>query len=713
VNIEEAQQRLEKLRTEIWRLNHAYFIDNTSIVSEDVRDALKQELLSLERKYPSLITADSPSQRVGAPLDGRLPKVQHLFPKESLTDAFSEADIVDWIVQMERALDCLRNQFDYIVEQKIDGLNITLLYTFDVNRQKFFLQRATTRGNGIEGEDVTHTIKTIRSIPLEFALNTNALQQIEIGGEVYITKDSLAAINSHMPSDKQFANPRNAAAGSVRQLDPQMAAERNLQMFCYSIDILSADTLGIQTQYGILEQLQSWGFAVETSAQVYTDIQDIVRYYETIQHQRADLPYDIDGLVIKLNNRRMQHDLGSTAKAPRWARALKFPAEQKTAVVEKITLQIGRTGAITPVAELTPTILAGTTVTRATLHNADEIRRLDVRIGDTVIVQKAGDIIPEVVEVLTALRPSVTHSFEFPTQCPRCQTPLLQIDDEVVIRCPNEQCTGRIQEHIEHSISRYAFNIEGLGSETIALLLEHKRISTVADIFSLQYEDLISLPLFKEKKTQNTLESIEKSKRIPLDRFLFALGIRHIGRETAEILARRIPWKFTECTFTQKNNTPGVVLSLFDEETEQVQCTGILPRDILHTLQLQTQSDVQALDGLGIAVAETLQNWINESRNIQLLHDLQRVGVIALPLVQSSVPQNFAGQTFVITGTLPTLSREEVKERIKERGGKVSGSVSKNTTYVVVGDAAGSKKEDADRLGIPLIDEKDFLAMCS
>jgi DNA ligase (NAD+) len=401
MNKQQAADRAAKLRAEIWRLNRAYFLEDRTDVSEDVRDALKQELIAIEKEYPDLITPDSPTQRVGIALDGRLPKIAHLTPKESLTDAFSFEELDEWHEQMKRALGKESLKLEYEVELKIDGLNISLVY--EKKGDVYALIRAVTRGNGIEGEDVTHTVKTIESLPLVIHPQTknkhvkDLPKFIEISGEVYMTKAALKKINKGMPESEQFANPRNAAAGSVRQLDPAIAASRDLRMFCYALNTDVSEAMDLKTQKDLMDTLQSWEIPVERGYRVFGNLKEVKKMFEDVGKKRDKLPFDIDGLVIKINDRRMQKDLGSTAKAPRWARAWKFPAEEKTAVILDIVLQVGRTGAITPVAHLSPVQLAGTTVTRATLHNADEIARLDVRIGDTVIVRKAGDIIPEVV----------------------------------------------------------------------------------------------------------------------------------------------------------------------------------------------------------------------------------------------------------------------------------------------------------------------------
>ncbi len=743
----EAAKRILKLREEIWRLNRAYFIEDCSEVSEDVRDSLKQELIALEHQFPDLVTPDSPTQRVGAPLDGRLPKVKHMHPKESLQDAFGKEDLEEWTDLMRRFLGNMEQEFEVIGELKIDGLNITLLYerSKDEGRRSkggtYRYVRAVTRGNGIEGEDVTHTVRTIGSVPLtlspfvappchgevpERAERVRATNQtggapqgdnrlpkfLEISGEVYMTKAALEKVNENLEEDEKFANPRNAAAGTVRQLDPQAAASRDLRMLCYTLDSGAADALGLMTQQSVLDWFLEAGLPVHRGYHICKNLKDIQTLYDKTGKARDKLPYDIDGLVLKVNNRRVQRDLGSTAKAPRWARAYKFPAEEKTAQILDIVLQVGRTGAITPVAHLSPTRLAGTTVTRATLHNEDEIERLDVRIGDTVIVRKAGDIIPEVVQVMEKLRPEKSKPFRFPKNCPSCGTALIREEGEVAHRCPNPDCNAQQQERLEHFVSRYAFNIEGLGKETIETLLTGGFIDDPADIFTLTEADLLQLPLFKELKAGNVLKSIEKAKRIPIERFLFSLGIRHVGRETADLFARRIAWPTRKLTVTERD-LDRVQNSLFGTDKSQVNVTGIAPSDIGKTIHGMSVEDLNALHGVGDVNAQAFREWFNDPDHRDILRRMEEAGVVCLQTEGSTAPQTFAEKTFVLTGTLPTLSREEARAMIKDRGGKVSGSVSKKTDYVLAGEESGSKLEDAKKLGVEVIDEGEFGKMIS
>ena len=682
----EAQQRIKALRAEIWQRNHEYFILNKSDVSEAVRDALKKELIELETEFPDLVTPDSPTQRVGSPLDGRLPKVAHLTKKESLADAFSAEDLADWEDQIRRTLDKPDRSLECVAELKIDGLNITLIFERQKDGEYKFV-RALTRGNGLEGEDVTHTMRTIESIPFSLRpndnLNTSKVRFVEIGGEVYMSKKTLEKINKNLSDDEKFANPRNAAAGSVRQLDPQIAASRKMQIFCYGLNSEVVESLNLSTQSEVLETIAALGLPINKDYSVIKKVGDADELLKQWEKKRDSLPYEIDGLVIKVNNLQTQKDLGSTAKAPRWARAYKFAAEQGTAVIQDIELQVGRTGAITPVALLTPVQLAGTTVTRATLHNEDEIQRLDIRIGDTVIVQKAGDIIPEVVEALPNLRKKDTRKFHFPAHCPSCSGDLSRPEGEAVHRCINPKCGAVRQERIEHMVSRYAFNIEGLGNETIEDLIEGGFVSDPADIFFLTENELGQIPLFKEKKIENVLTAIDSARSVPLDRFIFSLGIRHVGRETAEILARRLPWN-----------------------TERVTLNGIL-----QTLQSLSSDDLSQIEGIGEVVAESITNWVKDEDNRALVHKFENGGVVCLIPEGSTVEKIFAGKTFVLTGTLPSLSREEAKKMIKERGGKVSSSVSKNTDYVLAGSDPGSKADKAKELGVEMIDEDTFHKM--
>jgi DNA ligase (NAD+) len=706
----EAAARITSLREEIWQRNYEYFVLNKPEVSEAVRDSLKQELIKLEEEFPDLITPDSPTQRVGAPLDERLPKVVHITPKESLMDLFAEEGLTDWEEQMQRALDKSDKNFECAAELKIDGLNITLVYERWGDDQYAFT-RAVTRGNGVEGEDVTHTMKTIEAIPPYLreivALKKLDVRFIEISGEVYMPKESLKKVNSKLSDDDKFANPRNAAAGSVRQLDPAKVAERDLQIFCYSLNRDLIEALKLESQKELLETIAALGLPVNQEYELLKSPKDAGKLLQVWEKKRDKLPYEIDGIVLKVNDLKLQRDLGSTAKAPRWARAYKFEAEQGTTIIQDIELQVGRTGAITPVALLSPVQLAGTTVTRATLHNEDEIHRLDVRIGDTVVVQKAGDIIPEVVQILPKLRKKDSRQFHFPKHCPSCEGHLSRPEGEAVHRCTNTNCGAVRQERIEHMVSRYAFNIEGLGKETIEQLLEKGFVTDMADVFYLTETELSQLELFKEKKIENALSSIESTRSVPLDRFLFALGIRHIGRETAEILARRLEWKTEKLTVEEKKAVK-TQQTLFGAEAKKKTIEAVRLSEFLNVLKSQTVEELEAIEGIGGIVAQSLVDWVSDEDHRALIHKFENGGVVALLPKGTTVKQLFTGKTFVLTGTLPSLSREEAKTMIKDRGGKVSSSVSKNTDYVLTGADAGSKAEKAKELGVEIVNEEKF-----
>lgn len=755
---EQAQERITKLKTEIRRLNRAYFIEDKSDISEDVRDALKQELMALEKQFPDLVTPDSPTQRVGAPLDGRLPKVRHLTHKESLIDVFENAELEEWIGQMRRSLGETERQFDILCELKIDGLNISLIYehvspstpklsglnsakndapTYMVREVRsepsqrthhddqliYRYVRAVTRGNGIEGEDVTHAVRTIESVPLILVISfdqnkkkvvspdgAKAPSFLEISGEVFMTKDALAIVNSDLPEEERFANPRNAAAGSVRQLDPQTAAARDLRMYCYGLNSAASDAFGIATQKELMEFLDRIGIPTHRGWKLCASLKEVRSFFCNALKNREQFAFDIDGVVLKINDRRTQRDLGSTAKAPRWARAYKFPSEEKTAQVLNIVLQVGRTGAITPVAHLTPTRLAGTTVTRATLHNEDEIARLGVRIGDTVVVRKAGDIIPEVMGVLANLRPKAAKLFRFPKNCPSCSTPLVRLEGEAAHRCPNQNCGAVRQESFEHFVGRHALNIEGLGKETIESLIDGGFVDDQADIFSLTAEDFLQLPLFKEKKVENVLRSIERAKRPTVERMLFGLGIRHVGRETAELLARRIEWPRCKITMREKREITRQK-SLFGDEERKSVYNVVRPPDLQKTFLKLGEERLSAIQGIGAVLAGAIIAWAKTEHTAMLLRKLDDAGVVCLESSDAGLRQAFEGKTFVLTGALPTLSREEARRMIKDRGGNVSNSVSRKTAYVLAGESPGSKLEDAKKLGLTIIGEEEFREM--
>lgn len=704
MNKTEARERIIKLKEWLKKWNYDYFVLDKSDVSEGARDKIKRELEQLEAQHPEFITPDSPTQRVGSALSGKFASVKHATPKQSLSDAFSEEDVRDW---EDRNLKLIPGEIpDYVTELKIDGLNISILY----KHGKYF--KALTRGDGLAGEDVTHSVKTISTVPLELnevdGISLKDYPLIEVGGEVFMTKKSLEKLNAQ--SDQAFANPRNAAAGSIRQLDPQIAASRHLEMFFYSINLLETSPIkSPQSQLDNLTLLKNLGFRVNKYFVHHSSLTSVLKELEHWQKKKDSLDYLIDGLVIKVNQLRHQNLLGSTAKSPRWALAYKFPAEQSTTVIEDIVIQVGRTGALTPVAILRPTEVAGTTVSRATLHNQDEIDRKDVRIGDTVIIQKAGDIIPEVVQVLADLRTGKERKFHMPKTCPECGNPVERPEGEAVYRCTNKRCYAVRQQQIEHFVSRNAFDIEGLGEKVVEQLLEAKLIDDPADLFTLKADDLMQLELFKEKKTENLLDAIKKAKLISVSRFLYALGIRYVGEETAQLLADTLELK-TEAIHIGADEQK-LQLSLFEENPKTTAREAARIIDLLNDIKALSSETLAEIEGIGVKVAQSLYEWFHDAHHEAYLKKLDHVGVRLTVEHQPEKSTKLQDKVFVLTGTLPTLSRDQAKMLIKQHGGKTSASVSKNTDYVLAGSEPGGKLDDAKRLSVAVLNEADFLKM--
>lgn len=667
LNQKQAKERIEKLKNEIKRWNHHYFTLNQEIFPESARDSLKRELETLEQAHPELITADSPTQRVGAPLSGRLPKVKHHTRKFSLADAFSIEEIAEWIDRITKNLP-ENSKVEYLAEPKIDGLNITIHY----ENGNFI--RALTRGDGQIGEDVTHTVKTIRSLPLKLSKPYT----MEVGGEVYLTRSDFAKLNAK--EAQKYANPRNTAAGSVRQLDPQMAAERNLRFSAYQLGENQLGAAAPKNQSAVLRLFSELELPVNPLYRVCKTLKEINDFYLEMLKSRDEIPFDIDGLVIKVSDFTQQKLLGMTAKTPRYAIALKFPAMKASSKIINIDIQVGRTGALTPVAHLTPVFLDGSTVARATLHNEEEIERKDIHIGDTVIIQKAGDIIPEVLEVLTNLRTGSEHKFTMPAVCPICESPAVKVEGEAVRRCSNKHCPARQAQQIIHFISRGAMNIDGLGEKVVDQLLEVGLVDNAADLYFLQEKDLESLPLFKEKKISNLLAGIMTSKNRELSQFLFGLGIRYVGQKTAQDLARHLQQKLSIKQLT--------------------------PLELWEVLSKYCDNDFTAVAGIGDKVGESLVTWFADSDHQKLLNRFA-AAELKLKLPEPTLDR-LAGQTFVLTGTLNDMDRVEAEQQIIRLGGKVSGSVSKKTSYVVAGDNPGSKLAKAQELGVPVLDEKEL-----
>lgn len=670
----EAKLRIEKLKQQIKHLNYRYFVLDESEVSESVRDALKKELKELEARFPEFVAADSPTQRVGSVLSGRFEKVLHTSPKKSLEDVFSEQEMHDWEERISKYLH--GDEVSYICELKIDGLNITLHY-----KSGKFVQ-ALTRGNGIEGEDVTHTVKTIECIPLEL----NEPVDLEVSGEVYMSKKSFDAMNDEQRrlGEELFANPRNAAAGTVRQLDPSVVSKRNLSAFFYELGANSFKTAP-ETQEQVLKTFERLGLPVCKEFRVVDSISEVISFYKRWQEKREGLPYEIDGMVVKVNQKELQGRMGFTAKTPRWAVAYKFPAAQTTTKILDIIIQVGRTGALTPVAVFDPTLVAGSTISRATLHNEDEIEKKDVRVGDTVIIQKAGDVIPEVVSVLKDLRTGGENKFVFPKKCPACGSDAIKPEGEAITRCTNKDCFAKGREALIHFVGKKAFDIDGMGEKVVLQLLDSGMIADAADIFTLTEEDFRELPLFKEKRAGNLTASIEKAKNISLSRFLFALGIRHIGEGTSQDLAKFLV-------------------------SHLGKTSGISPLEVLHLMRKTLLEEVNAIEGFGDIVAEAVHEFFNDPKSEHVLQKLEKVGVVIFAEVVNKTT-GLSGKKVVVTGSLKNFGREEVKDAIKRAGGISQSDVSAKTDYLVCGEDAGSKLKKANELGVKVISEEELIQL--
>lgn len=655
-----AEKRIKKLKAQLREIDHAYYVEDQPIVSDAVRDSLKDELEKLEKEFPEFITADSPTQRIGGKALGKFEKYRHAVPKWSFDDMFSFAEVKDFDAKIKRFLDLpIAADIEYVCELKIDGLNMSFIYG------RGELSKGVTRGDGVTGEVVTHTVRTIGSVPLKL----NEPLDIEVGGEVYMPQKSFAKINREQSKKHEplFANPRNAAAGTVRQLDPSVAARRDLDVFMWTI--YNPLAYGLKRHSEIMEKLKDLGFKVNPHYKQVKNIDETLKYFEHWHRYRETLPYQIDGIVIKVNDLQLQERLGRTAKHVRWAAAYKFPAEQVTTVVEAIDVQVGRTGVLTPVAHLRPVALAGSVVKRATLHNLDEVERLDVRTGDTVVLQKAGDIIPDIVKVLPKMRSGKEKKFRMPKHCPVCGNEVTQKAGEVAYYCTNRGCYAQQIEAMIHFVSKTAFDIAGLGPKILEQLQQADLIKTPADIFLLTEDDLRPLERFAEKSAQNLVAAIAKSKKVSLAKFIYALGIRHVGEETA------------------------IALSQSSQSLEKLQSAGL--------------DELTEIEDVGPKVAESIFDWFRQKENIKLIDELQKNGVkIINP--EKKAAGRLQGKVFVLTGELENYSRNEAKEKIRSLGGDVSSSVSQNTDYVVAGENPGSKYDKAKQLSVKIISEEEF-----
>lgn len=693
----EARKRIELLKSKITKLNYDYFVLDKSSVEESVRDSLKKELIALETKFPDLVTPDSPTQRVGSILSGKFEKVAHTTQRKSLADVFSSEEIKEWHGRIKKLV---TEDIEFICELKLDGLNITVHY------ENGLFKRALTRGDGINGEDVTHTARTIESIPLKLNENIN----LEVSGEVFLSKKSFEKINKKQQEmgDKTYANTRNLAAGAIRQLDPGVAAERNLSADFYEIgknSIKESPT----TQEEVLKTFTKLGLPTESHYKKFKNIDDVIKFCDEYNEKRDSLPYEIDGIVIKVNDLSQQQKMGKTAKTPRYAVAYKFPAQQVTSEILDIILQVGRTGAITPVAIMKPVLVAGSVVSRATLHNEDEIDKKDIRIGDTVIIQKAGDVIPEVVESLKDMRTGKEKKFKFPKNCPACNSPIEREEGKAAYRCTNDKCPGKEQESLIHFVSKKGFDIEGLGEKVAIQLKQDGLINDFADIFMLGKSDFMKLDLFKDKRAENITESIEKSSHIPIEKFIFSLGIRLMGEtgsyDLAKYLLDHAKKSENKMEKFKKQKDEQTLFELQKAEPEEEDFSIL---DLIETAKSLKYEDLENIDGIGEKAAAIIYEWFHNEENIALLEKLYKVGV-TLDISNTKSTGELSGKNFLITGSLKTMTRDQAKELIRKNGGKVLSGVSRDLNYLVVGEEPGSKLSKAKELGIEIVSEEDLL----
>jgi DNA ligase (NAD+) len=658
-SIDDARARVLELRRLIDEANRQYYVLDQPEITDAEYDALFRELVELETAYPELVTPDSPTQRVGGPPSDAFAKVTHRTPMLSLGNAFDRDEVREFDKRVHRALGDVR--VEYVTELKIDGLAMSLLY--EQGRYKI----GATRGDGYVGEDVTPNVKTIPSVPLLVTIPKEFPQTFEVRGEVYMPKRSFQRLNAELAAEGKppFANPRNAAAGAVRQLDPRITARRRLDTFIYALDPPGS----AKSQEQILERLAQMGFHVNDNRRTHPDIEAVIAFLDEWQEKRHGLDYEIDGIVIKVNDLGQQAELGFVSRSPRWALAFKFPPEQAETVVEDIKIYIGRTGAATPVAWLRPTQIAGVTVSRATLHNEDEVTRKDVRPHDYVIIQRAGDVIPEVVRVLKEKRPKSSRPWHMPKKCPECGTDLVREPGEAATRCINPTCPAQVLEHLRHFVG--SLDIEGLGYATLQQLIDRKLVKDPADLYHLTKEQLLSLEGFADKSAQNLLDRIEASKSTTLLRFVVSLGMNHVGWTMAGLLADHF---------------------------------GAIDR-----LESASVDDLRSIGGVGPTVAEGVHDYFQLPASRALIARLLQAGIVIKQPERHE--GSLTGKTFVLTGTLSSLTRGQAEERIKSLGGGVGSNVTKKTDYLIVGADPGSKLEKAQRLKVPVLDEAAFLAL--
>ncbi|MBO0480922.1 NAD-dependent DNA ligase LigA [Candidatus Enterococcus courvalinii] len=660
MTIDYATKRAEELRAQLNRWSREYYVEDQPTVEDSVYDKNYAELVAIEANYPELITVDSPTQRVGGGILAGFEKVTHDIPLYSLNDVFDKEELFAFDQRVQKAIG---HPVDYCCELKIDGLSVSLRY------ENGLFVRGATRGDGTVGENITENVKTVRSVPLRL----NEPVSIEVRGECFMPKKSFVELNEKREAAGHdvFANPRNAAAGSLRQLDSKIAAKRNLDTFLYTV--ADFGPMKAKTQYEALQELAKLGFHTNHEAQLCHSIEEVWTYIEKFHDQRIGLPYEIDGIVVKVNDFSLQDQLGFTVKAPRWATAYKFPPEEVETIIETIEWTVGRTGVVTPTAVMTPVRVAGTTVSRASLHNGDYIKMKDIRLHDTVLIYKAGDIIPEVARVVEDKRPQDSEPYPLPTYCPECESELVHLDGEVALRCINPKCPAQMKEGLNHFVSRNAMNIEGLGPRVLEQMYDKKLVADVADLYKLTEEELLTLDKIKEKAANNILTAIANSKENSVERLIFGLGIRHVGAKAAKILAEHF------------GNLEAISQSNFES--------------------------IVALDSMGSIIADSIVTYFSNEEVHELMDELKTAGVNfeykGIRLEQlAEVESPFKDKTVVLTGKLTQFTREEAKATIENLGGKVTGSVSKKTDIVVAGEEAGSKLTKAESLGIEIWTEE-------
>ncbi len=657
-------RQLESLRKQIVQHDYDYYVLNQPVISDEQYDKRMKELIELERAHPELVTPDSPTRRVGSDLTKTFPTVRHVQPMMSLSNTYSEEELTDFDRRVREILEGAK--YEYACELKFDGVAVSLIY------EKGYLVRGVTRGDGEKGEEVTPNLKTIRSIPLRIE-NQNAL---EVRGEVLMYRDDFIKMNAKRAESGEavFANPRNSSAGTLKIMDPKEVALRPLKFFSYYLRELSGKK-AVQSHEQSLKTLEQLKFPVMKAVRVCRDISEVFEFCNDWDTKRESLPFDIDGVVIKVNLFRQQEILGSTAKSPRWAIAYKFKARQATTRVKDIVLQVGRTGIVSPVAELEPVFLAGSTISRVTLHNEDFISEKGVRIGDTVIIEKGGDVIPKISEVVLEKRPASARKFNYPKQCPVCKEAIVKPEGESAWRCENIACDAQVKKRIEHYCSRDAMDIENLGEAVVAQLVDSHLIRDCGDLYSLQAERLVALERMGAKSVSNLLEGIDKSRHQSLEKLIYALGIRFVGEESAKDLAKHF------------------------KTLDRVMNAG--------------EDDLLRVGGIGERTAKSVVHFFGNKQNRNVIDKLIRAGVNTKMTgsPEPDVDQIFDGKTFVLTGSLTAYSRDDAKKKIEARGGKVSASVSKKTDFVLAGEEAGSKLDKAKELGVRVMDEREFLKM--